>query len=125
MLGANLYVKNLEDDVDDEQLRTQFSRFGTIISSRVMRDVHGRSRCFGFVCFDSADAASQAQKEMQSAPYTHTHYSYSARALLDKDEILYAVLSFALAFALALAFLFPYPYPYPYTLSVIFPRTTY
>ena len=66
-IGANLYVKNLEDDVDDVQLRKEFEHFGTITSARVMRDVHGRSRCFGFVCFDSADAAVQAQKEMSSA----------------------------------------------------------
>ena len=66
-IGANLYVKNLEDDVDDEQLRKEFEHFGTITSARVMRDIHGRSRCFGFVCFDSADAAVQAQKEMSSA----------------------------------------------------------
>lgn len=33
--GVNLYVKNLEDIIDDERLRKEFSQFGTITSARV------------------------------------------------------------------------------------------
>lgn len=34
--GVNLYVKNLDDTIDDEQLRKEFSAFGTITSAKVI-----------------------------------------------------------------------------------------
>ena len=33
--GVNLYVKNLDDTIDDERLRMEFSQYGTITSARV------------------------------------------------------------------------------------------
>ena len=35
ILGANLYLKNLDDSIDDEKLRELFSNFGTITSCKV------------------------------------------------------------------------------------------
>lgn len=36
--GVNLYVKNLDDEIDDEKLRDIFAPFGTITSAKVMRE---------------------------------------------------------------------------------------
>lgn len=62
--GVNLYVKNLDDSIDDERLRKEFSLYGTITSAKVMTDEDGRSKGFGFVCFISPNEATCAVTEL-------------------------------------------------------------
>lgn len=64
--GLNLYVKNLDDTIDDERLKAEFSSFGTITSAKVMRDEAGASRGFGFVCFSTQEEATKAVTEMSN-----------------------------------------------------------
>lgn len=42
--GVNLYVKNLEETIDDAKLRQEFQHVGTITSAKVMRDDKGNSK---------------------------------------------------------------------------------
>ncbi|OVA19449.1 RNA recognition motif domain [Macleaya cordata] len=58
--GSNVYVKNIDDGVNDDDLRDQFSQCGTITSAKVMRDDKGVSRGFGFVCFSTPEEAKEA-----------------------------------------------------------------
>lgn len=64
MQGVNLYIKNLDESIDDEKLRRLFEEFGSITSCKVMTDDKGVSRGFGFVCFTTADEATRAVTQM-------------------------------------------------------------
>jgi polyadenylate-binding protein len=61
--NLNLYVKNLDDDVDEAKLRELFAPFGDISSCVIMRDEKG-SRGFGFVCYSNADDANKALESL-------------------------------------------------------------
>jgi len=63
--GMNLYVKNLDDEVTDEELKNIFSPYGTITSARIMRDDQG-SKGFGFVCFSTPQEATRAVTEVNN-----------------------------------------------------------
>ncbi|KAJ4990194.1 Nuclear localization sequence-binding protein [Stagonosporopsis vannaccii] len=61
----NLFVGSLSWNVDEDWLYREFEQFGTITGCRVISDREtGRSKGFGYVEFESADAAAKAQKEM-------------------------------------------------------------
>ncbi|KAF7260808.1 hypothetical protein EG68_02027 [Paragonimus skrjabini miyazakii] len=65
--GVNLYVKNLDDTIDDERLKEAFCHYGSITSAKVMTDPNGRSKGFGFVCFTQPEQAARAVTEMNAA----------------------------------------------------------
>jgi len=69
--GVNLYIKNLDDDVDDDKLRSMFDSFGTITSAKTMRDPKGNSKGFGFVCFTTPEEATKAVTEMNGKIVGH------------------------------------------------------
>lgn len=62
--GVNLFIKNLDDSVDDATLKSEFDEFGTITSAKVMTDEAGKSKGFGFVCFSTPEEATKAISEM-------------------------------------------------------------
>ncbi|PIA25461.1 hypothetical protein AQUCO_11400019v1 [Aquilegia coerulea] len=62
--GANLYLKNLDDNINDEKLKELFAEFGTITSCKVMLDPQGQSRGSGFVAFSNPEDATKAVNEM-------------------------------------------------------------
>ena len=61
---TNLYVKNLTDDISEEDLRNIFGVFGPITSVAVMRDDNGKSKCFGFVNFEHSNDAAKAVEDL-------------------------------------------------------------
>ncbi|KAL1566028.1 polyadenylate-binding protein 7-like isoform X1 [Salvia divinorum] len=58
--ASNVYVKNIDDEISDDELRLHFSQCGTITSATIMRDDKGISKGFGFVCFSTPEEANKA-----------------------------------------------------------------
>jgi len=61
--GVNLYIKNVDESIDDDKLRAEFSVCGTITSAKIMKDDKGRTKGFGFVCFSTPEEATKAVTE--------------------------------------------------------------
>ncbi len=58
---TNVFCKNLDESVTDEELKKLFAPFGTITSALVSRDEQsGRSKGFAFINFESHEAAETA-----------------------------------------------------------------
>jgi RNA recognition motif-containing protein len=56
-MAKTIFVGNLPWSVTDGELQEKFSQFGNVISARVVTDkFSGRSRGFGFVDMEDADA---------------------------------------------------------------------
>jgi len=60
-MGKNLYVGNLNYEVDDQALEGMFTEFGTVDSAKVIMDRDsGRSKGFGFVEMSTDEEAQAA-----------------------------------------------------------------
>lgn len=58
---TNVFIASLPNFYDDKMLFELFQPYGTIVSAKVSRDLNtGHSRSFGFVRFESPEAASRA-----------------------------------------------------------------
>jgi splicing factor 3B subunit 4 len=64
-VGANVFVGNLSEEVDEKGLKDIFSAFGVVLSTKIMRDPEsGSSKRYGFVSFDNFDSSDEAMKKM-------------------------------------------------------------
>ncbi|KAL2835310.1 hypothetical protein BJY01DRAFT_252777 [Aspergillus pseudoustus] len=61
---TNIYIKNIDPEVTDEEFRTLFEKYGEITSATLSRDGEGKSRGFGFVNFSTHESAQAAVEEM-------------------------------------------------------------
>ncbi|WBW71291.1 U2 snRNP-associated RNA-binding protein Sap49 [Schizosaccharomyces osmophilus] len=67
LVGANLFIGNLDPLVDERVLYDTFSALGQLIKTpQVVRDDSGRSKGFGFVNFDSFETADAAIEAMNN-----------------------------------------------------------
>lgn len=65
----NLYVKNLDPEVDNNELFSLFKTYGRIVSARVMtHPATGQSKGYGFVSYGSPDEAAFALEQLNGFP---------------------------------------------------------
>ncbi len=66
----NIYVGNLNYEVNENDLVEVFESYGTVSSSKIITDKYnGRSKGFGFVTMENEDEANKAIKELNGAAY--------------------------------------------------------
>ncbi|CAF4982351.1 unnamed protein product, partial [Rotaria sp. Silwood1] len=58
-----LYIRNLDENIDNQKLKQAFSVYGKVKSARVMMK-RGVSQGYGVVCFSATDDANQAMNSM-------------------------------------------------------------
>jgi len=61
---TNIYIKNIDENITDDQLRTAFEKFGKITSLVIQKDEEGKSKGFGFINYETHDEAKKAVDEM-------------------------------------------------------------
>jgi polyadenylate-binding protein len=76
---TNVYIKNIEEDVTDEEFTELFEKFGEVISATITRDENGKSRGFGFVNYVNHENAASAVEELNEKEF-HGKALYVGRA---------------------------------------------
>lgn len=91
-LHPRLFIGNLAGEVTDDSLHKAFSKYPSLVKSRVVRDKKStKSKSYGFVSFSDTDDYFRAFKEMNgkyigSHPVTIKRATSEVKAVMKKEE---------------------------------------
>lgn len=66
---TNVYAKNVDPEVTDDEFEKLFTKFGKITSCVLQRDEDGKSKGFGFVNFEDHNEAQKAVDELHDSDF--------------------------------------------------------
>ncbi|TKY84564.1 hypothetical protein EX895_006466 [Sporisorium graminicola] len=66
---TNIYAKNVDPEVTDEEFEKLFTKYGKITSCVLQRDEDGKSKGFGFVNFEDHNEAQTAVDELHDSDF--------------------------------------------------------
>jgi polyadenylate-binding protein len=64
---TNVYIKNLSESITDDELTEMFKQFGPVLSAKVMMNDDGKGKGFGFVSFETPEAAEKSVDELNGS----------------------------------------------------------
>ncbi|CAE8600444.1 unnamed protein product, partial [Polarella glacialis] len=83
--ASNVFVKGLDDTIDNKALHDTFSIFGHILSCKVSMTADGKSKGYGFVHYEAEEAAKQAIERVNGMQIGNSTVSVSQ--FLTKQDI--------------------------------------
>lgn len=67
--GRELFVKNLENNASEEEVKQHFSQYGNVVSMNLLKRADGKKLGNGFIVYSSADQATRAVEEGNNKPF--------------------------------------------------------
>ena len=82
-----IFVGNLSWKTSEDQLKAHFETFGPVVSAKIVTDqMTGKSKGFGFVEMEDADAAANAIRELNGKPLGDRSLRVSLAQERDRSE---------------------------------------
>jgi len=67
--GREVFVRNLDNNADTEEIKDLFSQYGNVVSMNLLKRADGKRLGNGFIVYSSADQATKAVEEGNNKPF--------------------------------------------------------